>query len=118
MSEQFGLCGCAILTRFLMAILQAVAEVMAGTILIAAAVQNYIPYGRGWLAGPMKGGLVARLLLGMAGLCVALPGLAVVDIPISNGDLLLVGILLTFVIGLHQRHANSSERTTGVASSD
>jgi TRAP transporter 4TM/12TM fusion protein len=100
------------------AILQAVAEVMAGTILIAAAVQNYIPYGRGWLAGPMKGGLVARLLLGMAGLCVALPGLAVVDIPISNGDLLLVGILLTFVIGLHQRHANSSERTTGVASSD
>jgi|TARA_B100000315_G_scaffold256904_1_gene304110 TRAP transporter 4TM/12TM fusion protein len=89
-------------------ILQAVAEVTAGTVLIAAAVQNHIPYRPRWLTGNIKGGLAVRLLLGFAGLCLALPGLSAIDIPISNGELFLIGAVLTVLIGLKQRYGEAS----------
>ncbi|MFT5692962.1 MAG: TRAP transporter 4TM/12TM fusion protein [Oceanicoccus sp.] len=84
----------------MVSILQAITEVVIGTIIIAAAIQNYLPYVPKFLSGKLLGGFIMRVLLAFSGLLIAVPSLLAIDLDLSNGDsfsmgaLLLLGVLI------------------------
>jgi TRAP transporter 4TM/12TM fusion protein len=67
-------------------------QVFVGIILIAASIQGYL---LGW--GLLTQRILIRLMLGVGGLLIALPGLAALDIDLDDSSLALMGLLLLVV---------------------
>lgn len=72
-------------------------EVLAGTWLIAAGVQAYVP-----MVGPVSHS-VSRWLLGLAGLLIALPDLTSLGSPLGNIELLITGLLIAGLVRMFDR---------------
>jgi TRAP transporter 4TM/12TM fusion protein len=86
----------------LQSIVLSVAEVLTGTVIIAVAIQNYLPYLPVFLRGRLCGGLIMRLGLAASGLLIALPSLHAIDVDISNIYSLSVGVVLLGIILIWQ----------------
>ena len=67
-------------------------QVFVGIVLIAASIQGYL---LGW--GLLTQKIVIRLMLGVGGLLIALPGLASLDIDLNDGSLAAAGLLLIII---------------------
>ena len=83
-------------------ILRSVIEVLVGTVIIAAAIQNYLPYLPQFLSGPLRGGIAMRATLAASGLLIALPSLHVIGLDFSNRRSLTSGVVLLALVFLWQ----------------
>jgi len=79
-------------------IVRSVMEVLFGTVIIAAAIQNYLPYGPQFLKGHLQGGLPLRIVLATSGLLIALPSLTNIDLDVSNAESLAMGMVLLVLV--------------------
>ena len=81
-----------------LSILRSVLEVMTGTVIIAAAIQNHLPYLPQLISGYLRGGLIMRMVLAISGLLIALPSLQAIDVDVSNASSLAAGIVLLLMV--------------------
>ncbi|HIG41259.1 MAG: TRAP transporter fused permease subunit [bacterium] len=81
-----------------LSIFRSVMEVLFGTVIIAAAIQNYLTYVPQFLNGHLRGGLPVRIALATSGLLIALPSLTGIDLDVSNVKSLAMGIALLMLV--------------------